>query len=66
MSAGGPRHGAQLSDESDCEYIFAHSYFGLCFQRGGLLSVREPEDKAAKMYRAVRTNNSVWPNNALT
>jgi hypothetical protein len=65
MPAGGLRPGAQVSDESDSEYVFTHSLLWPVFLTWGLLSVREPEDKAAKMRRAVRANNFTQQTNAL-
>jgi len=63
MPQGGLRPGAQVSDESDSEYDFARTRTTTCVF--STLSVREPEDKAAKMRRAARANNFTQQTNAL-
>ena len=69
MPVGGLRPGAQVSDESDSEYgVF--SFFPFLPHCPSVLLKREhfssePEDKAAKMRRAVRANNFTQQTNAL-
>ena len=63
MPAGGLQPGAQLSadDDSDSECVF-FSLLVVCYSR---YLFRDPEDKTAKMRRAVRANNFTQQTNAL-
>ena len=63
MPVGGLRPGAQVSDDSDSEYGFSHYAVYMLLKEE--LSFRDPEDKAAKMRRAVRANNFTQQTNAL-
>ena len=60
LPAGGLQPGAQVSDDSESECVFSR----LPNVYGSRL-VSEPEDKAAKMRRAVRANNFTQQTNAL-
>jgi hypothetical protein len=63
MPVGGLRPGAQVSDDSDSEYGFPIIRYLCCLSKSILFS--DPEDKAAKMRRAVRANNFTQQTNAL-
>jgi hypothetical protein len=61
MPAGGLQPGVPVSDDSESEYVFFPPYHRVFSSR----LVSEPEDKAAKMRRAVRANNFTQQTNAL-
>jgi hypothetical protein len=61
MPVGGLRPGAQVTDDSESEYASPSSLIDLLTEP----SRSEPEDKAAKMRRAVRANNFTQQTNAL-
>ena len=64
MPVGGLRPGAPVSDGSDSEYGSPIVQYVYCLSNSIFFS-SEPEDKAAKMRRAVRANNFTQQTNAL-
>jgi len=64
MPVGGLRPGAQVSDDSGSEYGFPHCPLSVLLKQEHFF-ISEPEDKAAKMRRAVRANNFTQQTNAL-